>query len=218
MIINYLLLAFCVSIDSFGIGITYGIKNTKISIVSKLILAVIAIVIANISIFFGQILLNIFPSFIVNIIGSVIFLLMGSWIIYQALHPKEITIKQDISTFPQMETIKTFFIKCLGITIQIIRNPIFSDLDHSNKIDWKEAIFLGIALSLDLFCVGIGSSLIGFTSILFPILVATFQLFFLSLGSYFGKRISSISHFPDSIWNFISGILLISIGFIKLLF
>lgn len=215
MMINYLLLAFCVSIDAFGIGITYGIKHTKLSISSKIILAIIAIVIANLSMFLGQILLRILPTNFVNLLGSFLFIGMGGWIIYQVLHPKSEELSSPI-TYSDTEQVLTFFIRCFGITIQIIRNPISSDLDHSHNIDWKESIFLGFALSLDLFCVGIGSSMIGISSVLFPILVAAFQLCFLTLGSYLGKKLASIQHLPESTWNFISGILLIGIGILKL--
>ena len=41
MLLNCILLALSVSIDSLGIGITYGIKNTKISLIGKIILFII---------------------------------------------------------------------------------------------------------------------------------------------------------------------------------
>lgn len=86
------------------------------------------------------------------------------------------------------------------------------DFDNSKKIDAKEAIYMGIALSIDSICVGICSSIIGYNSYLFPILVASFQLVFLSFGRLVGGKISSISNIPENIWNVLSGILLICIG------
>ena len=44
-----------------------------------------------------------------------------------------------------------------------------------------------------------------------------FQLFFLSLGNYCGKKLYSFSKLPDNIWSTISGILLIMIGFYKMI-
>ena len=114
------------------------------------------------------------------------------------------------------EKIYSFFIKCLGITIKIIKNPSSSDLDKSNVIDSKEALFLGFALSLDSFCIGIGFSMLNTFSIIFPLLTSCFQLFFLSLGNYCGKKLYSFSKLPDNIWSTISGILLIMIGFCKM--
>lgn len=123
--------------------------------------------------------------------------------------------KQNFSKNSKKEY--SFFIKFLGITVQIIRDPISSDFDNSNQIEAKEALYLGIALSLDSIGIGIGSSIMGLNSFLFPILVAFFQLFFLSSGSYLGKKIKNISNIPENIWGIISGILLIFIGISKIL-
>lgn len=109
-----------------------------------------------------------------------------------------------------------FIIKSLGITIKIIRDPISSDLDGSKRIDWKEALYLGFALSLDSIGVGIGGSIVGINSIMYPILVAGFQLIFLSLGNFIGKKLISSISLPKNIWSVISGILLIIIGIYKL--
>lgn len=139
---------------------------------------------------------------------------MGIFICFQSLkkdYKKDIYhIKND------SEKIYSFFIKFLGITIKIIKNPINSDLDHSKTIDSKEAIFLGLALSLDSFCIGIGASIIGISYTIFPFLIATFQLIFLSLGNLFGRKIYKLSSLPDNTWSIVSGIILIFIGIIKI--
>ena len=213
MLFNYLILALSVSIDSFGIGITYGLKNTIISKSAKIILFFLSITITGLSLCFGNILNQILPSYFTNLIGSLLLVGMGLWIIYQSFnHTKNITYSKQSE-----EKIYQFFIKFLGITIQIIRNPISSDLDCSKKIDVKEALYLGIALSLDSICVGICSSVIGFNSAIFPLLVALFQLFFLSIGRFLGVRIASVCKIPENIWNILSGILLICIGISKII-
>lgn len=66
--------------------------------------------------------------------------------------------------------------------------------------------------------IGICSSTLGYTSFIFPILVASFQLIFLSLGRFLGMKISYTSHIPENIWGIISGILLICIGSSRFLF
>ena len=91
-------------------------------------------------------------------------------------------------------------------------------MDSSNKIDMKEAIFLGIALSLDSLSIGFGASAIGINTCLFPLLISIFQIIFLSVGRFIGSNISNISKLPKNIWNIISGILLIGIGICKLFF
>ncbi len=207
MLLSLLILALSVSIDSFGIGITYGIRNTKICRPSKIILFVISILITTLSVQIGGVLNEIFSKEFTKWIGACFLVLMGLWIIYQALSPK----KEEVLQLPS-PTVYEFMIRFLGITVQIIRNPMFSDLDHSKKIDWKEAIYLGFCLSIDSVCIGICSSMIGCPSYLFPILVATFQLLFLSLGRILGEKLRFVSHLPENIWSNLSGVLLICIG------
>ena len=221
MLLNCLFLAISSSIDSLGFGITYGIKNTKLTLLAKCILFLVSFTISTISIYFGNFLKYLFPDFLIHYLGSFLLILMGLFICFPSLKaPKqEYKKKKDKELkISDTEKIYSFFIKCLGITIKIIKNPISSDLDKSNTIDSKEALFLGLALSLDVFCIGIGFSMINSFSFLFPLLISCFQLFFLSLGNYCGKKLYTFHKLPDHIWSMISGILLIIIGCCKICF
>lgn len=186
MIIHSIIFAISSSIDSLGIGITYGIKNTKISFFSKIILFSISIVISFISIFLGNYLINILTENFANIIGGFLLFLIGIFII----------IKTFIETNSNSHN--------------------HYDFNNSNLIDPKEAFFLGIALSIDSFGIGFSLSLINVNSIFFPILVSIFQLIFLNLGIFIGNHINRSSNIPDFIWSIISGILLICIGLIRI--
>lgn len=210
MLLTYFILATSVSIDSLGIGITYGLRNTKITGFAKVILFIISSLITSLSVGIGNKLSDMLSDTVTTYIGSIFLIFMGLFVIYQALKNTNNVEKKEY--FKNEPKIYQFFIKFLGITIQIIRDPISSDLDGSKKIDWKEACYLGIALSIDSICVGIGSSIIGYNSFLFPILVATFQLVFLSIGRLFGEKIALASNIPENIWSVLSGVLLICIG------
>ena len=212
MLLNYFLLATSVSIDSLGIGITYGFRNTKLTLAANLILFFFSFLITSFSIWIGNSLVQLFPNFITSLLGSLFLLGMGLWVIYQSLCPKKVISDQEVSKEPK---IYKFFIDFLGITIQIIRDPISSDQDCSQKIDWKESVYLGFALSIDSIGIGICSSMIGPSSLFFPLFVASFQLFFLRIGNFLGKKLSSVSFIPENIWSVLSGVLLITIGISK---
>ena len=92
------------------------------------------------------------------------------------------------------------------------------DFDNSNDINYKEAFALGIALSLDSLCIGIGGSIVGINIWLFSILVAFLQYIFLSLGNILGNKLTRLKFIPQSVWNKISGFLLIAIGLFKTIF
>ena len=210
MLISSILLAISTSIDSFGIGITYGVKNTKISLPAILILIIISISITSLSLCFGNILLLLLPNFILYFLGSFLLILMGVFIIFQSIYKPKKLKKKDSSK-------KTyhFFIESLGLTIQIIKDPISSDLDNSKNIDWKEALYLGIALSIDSFCIAISGTFLGINSFIFPIMVASFQIIFISFGKFVGKNFIKLLNISDNMCSILSGILLIFIGIAK---
>ncbi len=211
MFLNCILIALSVSIDSLGIGITYGIKGTKINITSKIILFYTSLIIVTFATKLGNLITSIFSNFIANLIGSTMLIFMGFWVIFQSFNKKIIVYKKYKSK------IYNFFIKSFRIAIQIIKKPIYSDLDNSKIIDSKEALYLGLALSVDSLCVGISSSMIELNSNLFPILVSTFQLLFISFGNLLGKKLKNSLKFPENIYSILSGILLILIGLFKFL-
>ena len=224
MLFDVILLSLSSSIDAFGIGITYGLRKLKISNISKLILCIISIIVTSFAILIGNNLSFILTPLFTKLIGSFILITIGLIIIFQIIKSKK-NDKKDIILLNKNEPnskyiekrVYKFFIKFLGITIQIIKDPIYSDFDSSLKIDTKEAIYLGIALSIDSFCIGIGSSILGLNLILFPILVAIFQLIFLSFGTMIGKHLNNQAIIPNNIWNLISAIMLIIIGISRLL-
>ena len=189
--LNSILLSVSSSIDSLGIGITYGIKNTKISLIGKIILFIISLITTYFSLFLGNFIQNIFPTFTTKLIGSFILICMGIYICFEALK------KQDINC-------------------NVFNNPISSDFDNSQIIDSRESLFLAIALSLDSLCIGIGGSFSNINLTFFPLLVSVFQLFFLSFGTFLGTHNNKFYRLPQNIWSLISGILLVFIGIFKL--
>lgn len=184
MILNCILLALSVSIDSIGIGITYGIKNTRITKLSNVILVAISFCTACGSIFLGHyisVLLS--PSFS-TFIGSSFLIALGLFNLYKAFNNQSTDY----------------------------------DINHSNDIDTKESILLGLALSVDSICVGLGCGIIGINDLILPILVAGFQLFFLNCGNFVAKSIIKRFEIPENILSIFSGIVLILVGILRILF
>ena len=215
MFLDCLLLAIPISLDCIGIGMTYGIKNTYITPLAKFIIFSIFFIVTSVAVSIGKLIIEIFSLKFANIVGVVLLVLMGLWIIYQSFRQKKECAKPK-KTKTLIPKIYRFFIKPFGLTIQIIKSPSNSDLDHSNHIDAKEALYLGSAISIDAFCAGVGCSAIGITSFLFPLFISIFHILFLSLGSFIGENLSSRTKIPDNIWSVISGILLMAIGISKL--
>ena len=181
MFFSILILAISSSMDSLGIGITYGLRRTQLKKWDKLILFCISIIVTLFSISIGKFLKNIFNENILKLTGSLILLFMGLFII----------LKND-------------------------KNEYTFDFDNSNDIDYKEALLLGLALSLDSFCIGIGAYALGTNILIFSILVALLQYLFLSIGNFLGIHLSSLKNVSQNLWTKISGIILIIISISKL--
>lgn len=86
MLVTSFVLALSVSIDAFGIGITYGLKSTNVSRISKIILFIISVSFTLISTFIGTNLTYILPNSSIKIIGSTILIGIGLWSLYQAMN------------------------------------------------------------------------------------------------------------------------------------
>ena len=184
MILNCIILALSASIDSLGIGITYGIKNTKIKILSNFILFTISFCTTCGSIFLGHYISVLFSPMFSKTLGSSFLIILGIYTIYKVLNSCSVNY----------------------------------DIDDSNSIDKKEAIFLGLALSVDSVCVGIGCGIIGINDLILPILIATFQLIFLNSGNLVAKKIIKEIKIPEQTLSICSGIVLIFVGIMRILF
>lgn len=204
-----ILLAMSLSMDSMGIGISYGLRKVRISFIVKIIISLISIIFTATSIFIGELILLIIDKDIANLMGCLMLIGLGVFIIYQALRKNQ---KDKKSIRPMT---RSFMLKSFGITIKIIRDPISCDFDKSSHIDIKEAIYLGVALSIDSFGAGISSAVSGLDSYFIPLAVGLCQFLFLSCGIILGKKISTLKKVDSKIFVVVSGVLLIVLAFIR---
>lgn len=216
MVFSILILAISLSLDAFGVGLVYGLRKIRIPLIPKLIICLFSIFYAGAALIIGNSLSNLLPTFASKLIGVTILIVMGCWIIVQALLRK----KEEPATSPMKNTTdKTLFkfgIKSLGITIQVVRNPAKGDIDDSGIIDIFEALLLGLALSVDAIGVGIGSALTGFHSMFIPIAVGLFQLGFLYVGTHLGGKVVAIGRINKKFISILPGLLLVSLAIVRL--
>ena len=103
---------------------------------------------------------------------------------------------------------------CLGIYIFASaifnREPVECDRDNSHNIDNKEACFIGFAMSIDCFMVGMTAGMSGNKGIFIPIICGGFQMLFLYIGEFAAKHIAR--HLKKKHFNIFSGTILILTG------
>ncbi len=84
MMLTLIILAFSASIDAFSIGITYGLKNIKLSNSSRLLIFLILFISSSIAIITSNFMYSMLPDFWAKFISSSLLILLGFWVIYKA--------------------------------------------------------------------------------------------------------------------------------------
>lgn len=206
--LSLLLLAFAVSLDSFSVGFTYGLRNMKIPLKSIAVISACSAIVLMVAMMIGSVLEGIFEPEIAEKLGGFVLIILGAVVLYQFFRDDKTTILQH------EKIILNFEIKSLGIVINILKKPMSADFDHSGTITGIEAVMLGLALSMDAFGAGIGAAMLGFSPLYLAITVAVMCLVFV----YSGMKIGS--YFSENGWmqkfSIVPGILLIIIGVFKL--
>ncbi|EIV99694.1 putative sporulation protein YtaF [Thermoanaerobacter thermohydrosulfuricus] len=196
--------AISASIDNFGVGISYGIRNIRISLFSNTIIAVISFLFSISGILFGKWLNKILPGSLPGIVGAFLLFIIGLRIILLAVPRK------SSSQNTQQVSSKTTSIK------GILENPEIVDLDKSGEISLLEAILLGIALSANALTNGLGAGLLGFSPFAISFTTAIGSLVSVWAGVQFGTKVANIRIGSFTIGQFgtiISGVILLIIAY-----
>ncbi|AGX05787.1 MULTISPECIES: sporulation membrane protein YtaF [Bacillaceae] len=207
--LSLLMLAFAVSLDSFSVGLTYGLRKMSIPLKSILIIACCSAITLITAMTIGHVIESFLSPQAAESLGGILLILLGAWVLYQFFRPEK---SKDV--LPHEKTIVNFEIKSLGLVINILQKPMAADFDKSGTITGIEAFMLGLALSLDAFGAGIGAAMLGYSPGYLAAAVAAMS----SLFVFAGMKIGTI--FSHSSWvqrfSFIPGLLLIVIGIWKI--
>lgn len=203
MFITILIISFCISFDALAVGVSYGVKNIKISYFSQVLISVLSFIYTFIAIWIGQKLSMFFSDSISSIVSSVLFFLIALLMLWRFLSEKS-----DANPRPS---------KSPEGPLHVIKCPDESDLDNSGTIDFKESFLLSIALSIDCISAALGISMHNLYSIFLPILAGMFQFIFMRSGQFLGKiLVSKLSNLHKI--SLIPCILLFIIAILKLFF
>ncbi|WP_078545163.1 sporulation membrane protein YtaF [Litchfieldia alkalitelluris] len=209
--ISLLLLAFAVSLDSFSVGFTYGLRKMKIPFKSIVMIACCSALTLLVAMVVGNTISTFLSPQFAEMIGGAVLVLIGCWILYQFFKPSSDSSNEEGK---QKKTLVKVEIKSLGLVIQILRRPMEADFDKSGTITGIEAFLLGIALSLDAFGAGIGAALLGYSPWLMAIFVAFMSSLFVMTGIRCGRFLSEMKWVEK--FTLLPGVLLIVLGIWKL--
>jgi putative sporulation protein YtaF len=222
--VSLILLAFAVSLDGFGVGVMYGLRQIRIPLLSIGIISLCSGLIIFGSMQIGVLLSSWIHPAAATKVGASILIGIGLWALFQLLQSKHQQSESSTAAATDSEVLslhafesptKIMYIelKRFGLVIQILKTPAIADMDRSGNISASEATLLGVALSLDAFGAGIGAALIGFAPVLTAVVIAFSSGIFISIGLQMGLR------FAGTMWmrklSILPGSVLILMGIIK---
>ncbi|MEK4425986.1 manganese efflux pump MntP [Solibacillus sp. FSL K6-1523] len=180
--ITIIVIGIAANLDNLGIGLAYGVKQTKIPFLSNVSIAISSMFVTYIAVWIGGTIGAYMSVHIANLLGSLLLCIIGLWtLISQKFGHKE-----------------------------ILHNPQLVDLDENNVISLSESILLGFILSINCLAVGIGIGANEISAVWTVLSIGFFSIVTIGLGSHFGALISKT--FIGRYSTAISGWLLIIIG------
>jgi len=204
---NLISIVIAVSLDGFGVGITYGMRKIRISVAALSVIMLCSGVIVLVSMLIGHVLRMFISPAATSILGSVILIALGLFVLSSIIRSNkndnekrmETIINGNEDTDSRLHHFKS-----------VISDPHQADKDKSGSISVGEALVLGTALAMDAFGAGFGAAMLGYSPILTSILIATMSGVFVFTGIKIGfllsknKTMAKLTYLPP--------ILLILIG------
>lgn len=176
-----LLLAFSLSLDALGIGLSYGLRHIRFRLSALLLLTAESFLMMELFLAAGRRLAAFFPAQAAERLSPLILLFFGAWLCLQGLGQGK--RKEDSP----------------------LQAPSLCDKDASSSIEPKEALLLGFLLSVDSFAIGLSAAAGGMDVALLPVFASLLQTLFLACGEKCGTRLVLRSTPKESLWSLLSG-------------
>ena len=195
-LLSILLFSISSNLDNLIVGMSYGIKKICIPISANLLVAFITFTGTALSMIFGKSLANYIPIEVSNAIGAVMIIGIGA--------------ASLIKYFRHRKNNQNDESPCS------LKEPEKYDKNKNNRIELREAISLGIALSINNIGLGIGASISGLHIV--PAAIGAFvcSLIFISVGNLLGN--SLLSKFIEKYSEPIASFGIIALGIYQLIF
>ncbi|HAM80193.1 sporulation membrane protein YtaF [Ornithinibacillus bavariensis] len=201
-----LFLVIAVSLDGFGVGVSYGMRKILVPRNALSIIMLCSGVVVLFSMLLGNVISSYLSIHFAKTIGAAILIFIGVFSLINAIRSQ---LKKDDGKTNQASSPNNFH-----RFRTVIATPDKADLDLSGTISIGEAVLLGTALALDAFGAGIGAAILGYSVILTPLLIALMSGLFVHFGIRIGIVLSKNKRLERM--NFLPPVLLITIGVLNL--
>ncbi|MEN9215973.1 MAG: manganese efflux pump [Gloeomargarita sp. HHBFW_bins_162] len=185
----YLLLGIATNIDNMIIGTTYGLKRRRIDLVSNLIIATLNGSATFVSVLAGDYLRQFLSEQVGEFLGGLVFLVLGILTIVETY-----MMEPEKEPTDHQETISQW-----GLV----------------RVPRREALALGLGLSVTNIAGGVGAGLAGFEALRMTMLMFVFSILPISLGQWVGQNTGR--QFPQHWANIMAATVLTGVGLWKLM-
>lgn len=170
------ILVIAVSLDGFGVGITYGMQQIRVPFFGLFIIMLCSGLTVLLSMTIGHVLSSFISPEHAESLGGTILILLGMFSLYNLVRSKH----------PKKENRHNSASLSKNIFRTILDDPDHADLDQSGTISFNEALLLGFTLAMDAFGAGLGAAVIGYSPVLTAALVALMSGLFVLAGIKLG--------------------------------
>lgn len=203
------LLVIAVSLDGFGVGITYGMRQIRVPFSALIIIMVCSGIIAFVSMTIGTYINTVISPVLADGLGGIILISVGLLCLVNMFRTR---INDQVFVNYQKELMKA---TKMNKYRSVLTQPQHADIDQSGLISTKEAILLGSALSLDAFGAGIGAAMLGYSPVITAILIALMSGVFVYSGINTGIMLAKNRTLQKV--TFLPPLLLIALGIFNIL-
>jgi len=180
------------NLDNLGVGTAFGMRGAGISALANVIIAAVTTAATAIALEFGRALSHLVAPWIGSVFGSAIIIAAGVW-----------TVITSIRTMSRPE--RSLIAAGAPATTRFSRN----------SISPREALLLGVALSMNNLGTGIGAGAVGVPGLATTLLAGTFSLLAVGSGSRLGRSVGRPVFGRGA--PLIAGLLLLAVGCATLL-
>jgi putative sporulation protein YtaF len=192
--LSVLLIGLAANLDNLGISVSYGLKSTRIPMLSNLIISIVSMICAYLSIFAGTFISFFVSVGVANFVGGLIIIGIGVKCFVDSYYVK-----------PSAREVKVD-----SQYTYVISHPDDADVNHDKVISVKESIFLGFALAINCLAMGLGAGITGVSPVLTTCSIGLFSFLSIWCGIKLGSKLCGRNIGKYS--NLAAGVLLILIG------
>ncbi|MFO8060740.1 MAG: sporulation membrane protein YtaF [Bacillota bacterium] len=212
-LIQALILALAVSIDSLAVGMSYGFRRMALTPAVLGIIGLLSAFLKTAAMLLGGAMGSWFSPTTGSRLGAAILVGVGLWFLASALLWRTGPGAGASTSDSESESaIAIFRLRGVGIIIKVLQDPEAADMDNSRSIGGAEAVLLGLALGCDALGVGISAGFLQLPVLPTVAAVAVGTAVFLACGLLIGARLTR--ELPAWVSRALPGAILVTLGVI----